>query len=237
MALPVQNTPVYSLTIPSSGKELKFRPFLVKEEKSLLLAQQSEEIRVMVDTLKGVIQSCAKSPIDVDALATFDLEYVFTQIRARSVGEVVEILVRCDTCESDDAKVKLNIDLTKIKVDIPENHNSKIGLFDDVGIKMKYPSLDVVNKIENISTEDAQAVFDIIVECIDYIYDSEQIYHAKEQSKEELSQFLENLTQDQFKKVQAFFETMPKLTQKIEYTCPTCSKKHEKVLEGLANFF
>ena len=239
MALPVQNTPVYTLTIPSTKQEVKFRPFLVKEEKALLVAQQSEEQQVMLDTLKEILQSCIKSPVDFDTLALFDIEYIFSQIRAKSVGEMVELTVRCDVCPEEDvkARVKLTFDLTKLEVKFPEGHQKKIPLFDDVGIVMKYPSLDIVKEMENLDQTDADQVFNIVVQCIDYIYDEEQVYYAKDSTKKELEQFLENLTQEQFRLVQNFFETMPKLSKQVAYDCPVCGHHHEKVVEGLSSFF
>ena len=149
MALPIQNTPVYTIKIPSTKKEIKFRPFLVKEEKALLVAQQSEDTQVMLDTLKEILRNCIKTPIEVDELALFDIEYIFSQIRAKSVGEVVELIVRCDKCPEEDekARVKLTFDLTKLNVTFPEGHNKKIALFDDVGVVMKYPSLEIMNDL------------------------------------------------------------------------------------------
>jgi hypothetical protein len=238
MALPINSTPIYTLTIPSTKKEIKYRPFLIKEEKSLLIAQQSEDTGVMVDSLKEVIKSCVQDKtINVDAFATFDLEYVFTQIRARSVGEVIDLTLKCDACTDENASATVKIDLLKLKVQTPENHTTKIELFDDVGITMKYPTMDVVKKLESLNTNDIDSVFNIVVECIDYIYNSTEVFAAKDQSKTELMDFLNNLTSDQFEKVQSFFETMPKLSHAIDYTCPVCKKEHHKVLEGLNSFF
>lgn len=237
MALPIQNTPVYTLKIPSTKQEVKYRPFLVKEEKALLVAQQSEDQMVMLDTLKEILKNCFKTPVDIDSLAMFDFEYIFSQIRAKSVGENVELIVRCDVCPDTDekARVKLTFDLTKLQVEFPEGHSKKIPLFDDVGVVMKYPSLSMVDKLQTVT--DAASVFDIVIGCIDYIYDNEEVHYAKDTSREELMEFLENLTQDQFKLVQGFFETMPKLSKHVTYDCPVCGHHHEKVVEGLNSFF
>lgn len=238
MALPVQNTPIYTTVIPSTKESIKFRPFLVKEQKTLLLAQQSEDINVMADTLKDVIRLCVKSNIDVEKLAIFDLEYIFSQIRAKSVGENVELLFSCDDCTDEKARVKISIDLTKLKVETDPLHQTKLDLFDDVGIVMKYPSINVLNVLEKYGVDaEIDLVFDIVCQCIDYIYDSKEVYRADEQTKEELTTFVNNLTTDQFNKIESFFETMPKLRQKVNYTCPMCSKEHNKVLEGLNSFF
>lgn len=239
MALPMQQAPIYTLEIPSTKDNLKYRPFLVKEQKALLLAQQSEDPIVMVDTLKQVIKSCAQTQVDVEKLAVFDLEYIFSQIRAKSVGEIVELFFFCDTCDDEKAKVKIGIDITKLKVETFPNHHVKIPLFGDVGVAMKYPNINVIKKIEKIGdvSSEVDLVFDIITECIDYIYDTSEVYYAKEQTKEELSDFVNNLTSEQFEKIENFFETMPKLQQKVSYRCPVCSKEHNKTLEGLNNFF
>jgi hypothetical protein len=238
MALPVQSTPTYNIAIPSTKENLKFRPFLVKEQKALLLAQQSEDASVMVDTLKGVIRSCAQSKVDVDKLAIFDLEYIFSQIRSKSVGENVDLIFSCDVCDDEKAKVKITIDLSKLQVETDPKHEQKIHLFDDVGIVMKYPSVNVINTMDKYGVDaEVDLVFDIVCECIDYIYDSKEVYHANEQTKEELQSFVNNLTSEQFEKIESFFETMPKLRQKVHYTCPVCSREHNKVLEGLNSFF
>jgi hypothetical protein len=239
MALPKQQAPIYTLEIPSTKDSLKYRPFLVKEQKALLLAQQSEDPVVMVDTLKQVIKSCAQTQFDIEKLAVFDLEYIFSQIRAKSVGEIVELFFFCDTCDDEKAKVKMSIDITKLKVETFPNHNVKIPLFGDVGVSMKYPSINVIKNLEKMGdvSSEVDLVFDIITECIDYIYDTSEIYYAKEQTKEELSEFVNNLTSEQFEKIENFFETMPKLQQKVTYRCPVCSKEHNKTLEGLNNFF
>lgn len=237
MALPVQNTPIYTIEIPSTKEKFKFRPFLVKEEKALMLSQQSEDIDVMTDTLKSVIESCAKSKIDVDSLATFDLEYIFCQIRAKSVGEIIELIFHCDTCEDDKAAVKLSFDITKIGVKFKEGHTKKIELFGDVGIVMKYPNIQTLNKLLNSNIDETDEITKIITECIDYIYDSEEIFYAREQTTEELVNFIENLTSEQFNKVQDFFATMPRMEEQVRYNCPVCGKEHNKILTGLSNFF
>lgn len=238
MALPMNTTPVYNMTIPSTGTQVKFHPFLVKQEKNLMLAMQSESEDVMVDTLKGIISDCIVDDIDPDSLATFDIEYVFAQLRAKSVGEVIDLIVKCDTCEEDTAKVKMAINIDDINVNIPEDHNKKIELWDGVGVIMKYPSFNIVKKLKDDPAKmSADDMFDIVIECMSMIYDSEQTYPIKEQSKEEVNSFLDNLTNDQFQKIQGFFETMPKLSHKIEWDCPVCQKHHKKSMEGLQSFF
>lgn len=237
MALPMNSTPTYKVEVPSTGEKISFRPFLIKEEKALLIAQQSEDQETMVETLKDVIKSCTFDKVNVEELALFDLEYLFTQIRGKSVGEEFELLFSCDTCEDEKAKVKITLDVNSIKIIKSENHTKKIELFGDVGVVMKYPNFNMIKKIEDINTTDFNAVFNIVADCIDYIYDTDQVYYSKETKREELLAFLENLTPEQFAKVQVFFETMPKLSTNVKYVCPVCSKMHDKNIEGLNNFF
>ena len=240
MALPMMNTPTYNMVVPSSGVSVKFRPFLVKEEKALLIAQQSEDLMVMVDTLKSVIKTCVLDSIDVNKLATFDLEYMFTQIRAKSVGEIIELIFPCDNDHGEDnekARVKVSIDLTTLQVEKDPDHTNKIDLFGDVGVMMKYPTMDIMRKLETLDEGNIDKIFDVVALSIDYIYQGEEIFYTKEQKHEEVLQFLNNLTSEQFIKIQNFFATMPRIKKEIEYTCPVCQKQHRKMLEGMQSFF
>lgn len=237
MALPMMKAPLYNTIIPSNKKEVKFRPFLVKEEKALLLAQQSEDPKVMINTLKSIIQNCIVDDVDPDKLAIFDYEYLFTQIRAKSVGEIVELMFLCDTCTDEKAKAPVNLDISKFVVEFPEGHSNKIELFDDVGIIMKNPNIDTLEKLEQVNDGDVNAIFDVVADCMESVYTTEEVFNTKDQTKQEVLDFLENLTQEQFKKVENFFLTMPKLRQKVEYDCPVCNKHHVKTMEGLESFF
>ena len=234
----MMNTPTYNMVVPSSGVSVKFRPFLVKEEKALLIAQQSEDLMVMVDTLKSVVKTCVLDTIDANKLATFDLEYMFTQIRAKSVGEIIELIFPCDNDHGEDnekARVKVSIDLTTLEVEKDSSHTNKIDLFGDVGVMMKYPTIDVMRKLDDSDSIDN--IFDVVAMSIDYIYQGDEIFYAKEQKHEEMLQFLNNLTSEQFVKIQNFFDTMPRIKKQIEYTCPVCQKQHKKMLEGMQSFF
>lgn len=237
MALPMNTAVTYNLTIPSTGQEVKYRPFLIKEEKALLVAQQSESPKIMMDTLKQVIKDCIKDQIDVENLATFDLEYIFLQLRAKSVGEIVELSLKCDTCEDPKAVAPVSIDLTGLQVEKNPEHTNKISLFGDVGVIMKYPSIETIEKLGSITDGDFDKLFDVVSQCIDSIYTNDEVFKTKEQTKQDVLDFLNNLTSDQFAKVQKFFETMPRLRKEISYTCPVCNKKHDKVLEGIGSFF
>lgn len=237
MTLPIRSTPTYNLTIPSSGKKVKYRPFLVKEEKALLIAQQSEDPVVMIDTIKDIIKSCVQEELDVDSLATFDIEYIFAQIRAVSVGEMVDLIFYCDTCTDEKAKVQVQFDLTKLKVEKSKDHTNNIKLYDGIGIVMKYPNIETITKLQNLDNAGIEQIFSIILDCVDYIYNSDQMFYAKDYHREELQKFLDSMTGEEFIKVQNFFETMPKIKQDVEYDCPVCGKHHHKVLEGIQSFF
>lgn len=234
--LPMQTLPVYSLTIPSTGKKIKFNPWLVKQEKALLIAQQSEDKEVMVSTLKQVITSCVLDKIDIDSFSTFDMEYVFTQIRSKSVGEEVDLIFKCKYCDDPKAKLKVTFDISKIEVVTPENHTKKIQLFDNVGVMMKYPTIESINTIDK-SGSDIDLIFKIIAECVDYIYDDEQIYHSSDMTSEDIDAFLSHLKSEQFVKLEEFFDTMPKMRHEVNYNCPVCGEKNTVVLEGMTSFF
>lgn len=237
MALPMMQAPIYNTIIPSTKKVIKFRPFLVKEEKALLLAQQSEDSLVMVDTLKSIISNCVVEDINPDELAIFDFEYLFTQIRAKSVGEKIELMLLCDTCTDENAKAPINLDLTKFEVVFPEGHDNKIQLSEDVGVVMKNPDLNMLNTLDKIKDGDVESTFNLIAGCVDYIYNTDQVFYLKEEPKQAIIDFLENLTQDQFRKIESFFSSIPKMSQKIEFDCPVCNAHHVKIMEGLQSFF
>ena len=239
--LPINTMPVYTTTIPSTKKIIKYRQFLVKEEKALLIAQESEEVGVLVDTVKSVIRSCTnvegQAPIDPDTLASFDIEYLFLQMRIVSVGELVDLKLACDTCTDEKAFATIHLDLRNAKIEQGEGHTPKIPLFDDVGVVMKYPTLNTVKGVETFLGHDLDQSFEIVADCIDYIYSGEEVFTAKETSRDELLKFLNNLTGEQFERIEAFYETMPRLKTYMNYKCPVCGKEHDKYLEGLSSFF
>jgi hypothetical protein len=237
MALPKQVTTVYNTTIPSTDQKIKFKPFLIKEHKALLMAQQSEDQKVMVDTLKEVARSCIMDKVDIDSLAIFDLQYLLLQIRAKSVGEMVDLIFSCDTCIDDKAKVKINFDLTKMEVTKNPEHNKKIKLYDETGMVLKYPNLDNITAFDQLDPDDIDGIFNLIIDSIDYIYQGNETYYAKEQTREDLTEFLDNLTSDQFASIVKFYETMPRLRQDVKYRCPVCMKEHNKYIEGIETFF
>lgn len=232
----MQVAPTYTLNIPSTNKQVKFRPFLVKDEKALLIAQQGEDLDVMVDTLKAVIVSCVLDPIDVNSLAIFDLEYIFSQIRAKSTGEISELTFTCGACDQKGNSVKVELDISKIEVVKNADHTNKIHLFDDVGVLMKYPTIDILKKMEN-GFDSVENIIDIVIDCVDIIYNSTEMFYAKELSKQEVTEFVENLTKEQFDKLENFFATMPKYQKRVEFNCPACGTHNSTMLEGIKSFF
>ena len=242
MALPAFDMPTYTVEIPSTGNTVRYRPFVVKEEKALLLAQQSDDPITMIETLKNVIRGCVQDEVDVEKLATFDLEYLFTNIRAKSVGETVDLYVKCgeESCKDNKkASVKMTFDITELKVEHNPDHTNKIELFGDVGVVMKYPNIQTLKKLKDLNPESGEVdiMFSIIADCIEYIFQGEDIYYANEQTREELEAFVGNLTSEQFIKVQSFLTTMPKLTKELHFKCPECGTEATRKLEGITSFF
>ena len=236
MALPTLDLPTYELKVPSTGKTIKYRPFLVKEEKVLLLALETGDDKAIQDAVKNLLKGCIVSRIKIENLSTFDLEYIFLKIRAAAVGEVVEMEVTC--LDDNETKVKYNLNLDEVEVVFPEGHSSKIMLTDDTGLIMKYPSFDrfvetsVSGKV--LSNDD---IFDIIAESIDQIFQGEEVYDSSTTSKKEFRQFVEQLTNKQFEELEKFFETAPKLSHQFVVTNPNTGVDSTFTIEGLANFF
>lgn len=240
MSLPVFTTPVYNLTIPSSQKEYKYRPFLVGDQKALMIAQQSDDPKVMFETLKQLIVSCAKSDIDVHSLSSFDVEYMFLQLRAVSQGEMVTLYFRCESDhgeEQDKAIAKVTVDIRDAKVETFSNHSSKIKLTDTTGVVMKYPTLDVLKKVKSQTSMTFDEMLHVTTQCIDYIYDAESVHSPQDYSQAELIAWLNTLTAQQFNEIQQFFKTMPRLRLYVNYECPLCHRQYNRYVEGLSSFF
>ena len=233
MTLPVINTPTYELVVPSTKETLVYRPFLVKEEKILLMAMEEEKDTQLNRALKQVVNNCTFEKVDVGKLPLFDLEYIFLRIRAKSVGEVAKIQVLCE--DDGETYVPVEIDLESIEVEFQEDHTTKIDLTDEIGIEMGYPTFEFLN-FKADQTEVNQ-LFDIIGSSIERVYEGETVYEKADFSKKDLKVFLESLTSEQFLKVQKFFETMPRLRHKLEVTNPKTKKVNEITLEGLQAFF
>ena len=229
MALPKLNTPTYELEVPSTDEKLKYRPFLVKEEKILMIAMESKDNAQIVNAVKDIVTSCTFEKLDIANLPMFDVEFIFLNIRAKSVGEVSKLRILCP----DDKKTyaSAEVDLTKVEVQVDDNHSNKIELTDSMGMIMTYPTIDSFTD-SGIQTIDANNMLDVIGSCILQIYEDngEKVFQAKDQTKKELTEFIESMNTSQFKQVQAFFDTMPKLKHTIKVKNPKTKKSSDVTL-------
>ena len=238
MPLPKIATPTYSMVLPSLEKEINYRPFLVKEEKLLVLALESEDTKQITQAIKAVLKSCVLTKgIKVESLPTFDIEYLFLNIRGKSVGEQLDVNIICP--DDEKTSVKVQIDLDDIKIIKNENHTNKIKLDKNLMMELKYPSLDEFIK-NNFDFKDENAMeqsFKLIASCIDKIYTDEEVWVAGDCTRKEITEFLESMNSQQFKKIEEFFTSMPKLSHTIKVKNPNTKVESEVVLEGLASFF
>ena len=238
MPLPKIATPTYTLELPSLEKEINYRPFLVKEEKLLVLALESEDNKQITTAIKTVIKNCISTKgIKVETLPTFDIEYLFLNIRGKSVGEELEVNIICP--DDEKTQVPVTIDLDDIQVQKYDDHENQIKIDENIMMEMAYPSLDQFIK-NNFEFDEKNAMaqsFELIAQCIDKIYTEEEVWASADCTKKEMNEFLESMNSTQFKEIEKFFETMPKLSHTIQVTNPKTKKKSEVVLEGLASFF
>ena len=237
MPLPKISTPSYELELPSTGETITYRPFLVREEKLLVLAMESENQKDISRAIKEVLKSCIKSNVKVDTLPTFDIEYLFLNIRGKSVGETLEVNVICP--DDGETTVAVDIDLDLIQVEKSDDHSNKIKLDANLMMEMKYPSLDqfIKNNFDFKEENQMDQSFALIATCIDKIYSEEEVWATADCTKKEVNEFLESMNSSQFKEIEKFFETMPKLQHTVQVTNPKTKVKNEVVLEGLASFF
>ena len=238
MPLPKIATPIYELELPSTEQTIQYRPFLVREEKVLVIALESEDTKQITNAIKSVIKNCILTKgIKVEELPTFDIEYLFLNIRGKSVGEELEVNVICPDDGETQVPVKINLD--DIKVEKPEDHTNKIKVDSNIMMEMKYPSLDqfIKNNFDASNKNAMDQSFDLISACIDKIYSQDEVWSASDVTKKELSDFLESMNSTQFKGIEKFFETMPKLSHTIKVSNPVTQVESEVVLEGLASFF
>ena len=237
MPLPSIATPTYSLILPSTKEEITYRPFLVREEKLLVLALEGEDQKEISTAIKSVLQACVKSKIDIQKLPTFDIEYLFLNIRGKSVGEEVEVNIIAPDDGKTSIPVKINLD--DISVKEFDGHDKFIKLDDNLMMEMKYPSLDqfIQNNFDFSVKSSTEQTFDLVAGCIDKVYNDEETWDAGDFSKKEMSEFLDQMNSQQFKKVEKFFETMPKLSHEITVKNPKTKKSSKVVLEGLSSFF
>jgi len=240
MPLPKIATPSYELELPSTGKTIQYRPFLVKEEKLLVIALESEDTKQITNAIKAVIRACILTKgVKVESLPTFDIEFLFLNIRGKSVGEEIDVNLICP--DDNETEVNVSINLDDIQVQKPEGHSNQIKLDNNLMMELKYPSLNEFIK-NNFDPNDAGAnameqSFDLIGSCISKIYNEDEVWVAADCSKKEINDFLDSMNSNQFKEIESFFETMPKLTHVVNVTNPKTKVKSDVVLEGLASFF
>jgi len=238
MPLPKISTPTYEVELPSTGETIQYRPFLVKEEKVLVIALESEDTKQITNAIKTVIKNCILSKgVKVETLPTFDIEYLFLNIRGKSVGEEIEVNIICPDDEETTTTVTLNLD--DIKVQKNEDHTNKIRVDKSIMMEMKYPSLEqfIKTNFDSSNTNAMDQSFELIASCIDKIYTEDEVWSTADVTKKELNEFLEQMNSSQFKEIEKFFETMPKLSHKVKVTNPKTQVESEVILEGLASFF
>lgn len=230
--LPVIETPIFELTLPSSGKKYNYRPFLVKEQKALLVAQESGEKTAVRETLFSVIDACMFNKVSSKTLADFDVDYIFVKLRAKSIGETIELEIRCDNCETKNPYV-LNLD--QIEAHRIDGHSNKIFITENIGVTMRYPTFEEVEYLKNNNS--IETVYETIVKCIDIIFDHDTVTLSKDISFTEISDWLDNLNQNHYDKFEHFFNTQPKIKTDIKFDCTNCNTKNHLVVEGIEDFF
>ena len=233
MNLPIIQTPTYELKLISIDEPVEYRPFLVKEEKLLLTAMEGNDPNEVIRAVKQILINCTITEIDVESLPTFDMEYLFLNIRSKSIGETSDIIINCQTCEEG---IPISIELDDIKPTMDESHTPQIKLNDELTIEMKYPTMQNITQFSQEETSTEQT-FKMIEESIFAIYDSENVYYLEDFPKSESEKFINSLTQEQFLSIANFFNTMPTLTKEVEYTCNKCDASNTMILSGLQSFF
>ena len=235
MTLPKINAPEYSLVVPSTKVEVKYRPFLVKEEKLLLIAQETGDEKALYTAIKNLIHNCCHGQLDVDTMPLFDVEYVFLQLRSKSVGEFADVLVICP--DDNETEVKVKVNLNELTVELPSKDHNKIKLTDDIGIVMAYPNLASVLLTADKNKNASDIMFDTILECMFQIWQGEEVFAATDYSHKEKLDFIDSLSHDQFEKIQQFFETMPSVKKEVEITNPNTKVVSKVDIEGMNSFF
>lgn len=232
MALPQIDIPIYEIQLVSNNQKVQYRPFLVKEKKVLMTASEGKSSDAAYLAIKQIVNNCTFGKIDVENLALFDLQFLFLKIRSKSIGEIADFKLQCSKCTKD---VLCSINFDEIKIQKDPEHEKKIMLNDKIGIMMKYPNMTLEKILESSKAEDIDT--NIILSCIDYVFDENEIYYAKDTSKEDLENLIDNLTEAQFEKIEKFFTTLPKLEHKISYTCNSCGYPDTYEVEDLYSFF
>ena len=237
MALPKIDAPTYELTLPSTDLKVKYRPFLVKEEKILLIAMETGKENEIYEATKQIVDSCTFNTLEVESLPMFDLEFIFLNIRARSVGEISKFKVICPDDKKTYADVE--VDLTKVEVQVDDEHTNTIIVDEDrkLGVVLKYPTMSILKSGTNIENANMDTIFNMLTTCVDHIFEGEKIYPAKDSTTAEIQEFFEGLSQENFSKIKVFFDTMPKVRHEIEVTNPVTNVKSKVTLQGLNDFF
>ena len=233
MALPKLESPTYTLEVPSTGEKVKFRPFLVKEQKILMMAEESKDDNQIYDAMETLISSCTFGKVDVKTVNLFDVEYIFLQLRAKSVGENVELNLLCP--DDNKTRVPTKVDLTKLDVDIGEGHTDKISLTNNITMHMKYPTLDNIKTIDKKGSE-TDSIFSILKSCIHEVHDGDTIYSRIDISDKDIDDFIDQFSTEQFEGVMKFFDTMPKVKMVVDITNPNTKVTSEITLEGMDSF-
>jgi len=245
MALPKIDLPTYEFELPSTGKMLKFRPFLVKEQKILLMALEAGKEIDIISAIKQIIKNCViEDDFSVDDLAPFDLEYFFINLRARSIGEKIALSFKCKNIVEEkecNNLMEFEHDILSAKIEKPPDHDKTIFFSKNVGVVMKYPSIQLAQDIainsKNKNRNTIDEAFDLIVQCVDYFFDKDNIFYVKEMNKKDVVEYLENIPKQSFDKIEKFFETAPKIVSFIEHKCKKCGFEHRIPMEGLVSFF
>ena len=237
--LPKLDVPIYNIKLISTGQDIRIRPFLVKEQKLFLMASETEDSKETINTIRQVLKNCILDEVDVDNLPTFDLEYLFMNLRARSVEEVVNLKYKCNNNIKNDkgeetvcnGSVEFDVNLLEVIPTTHAEHTNKFQLTEKIGICLRYPTFEMIQKYEGMDEND------IIVDCIEYLFDSEQIYYSKDSTRKELEEFVESMQQKDLEKIKVFFDTMPEIKKDVHFKCPKCGYEEDMVIRGLQNFF
>jgi hypothetical protein len=242
--LPKIDVPIYELNLISSGEKIKYRPFTVKEEKIFLMAQESSDVKTIIEATKQVINNCVLNEIDIDNLPIFDIEFIFLNLRAKSIGEVVNLKYKCNNKILDEetkeekscnAIVDVDLNLNEIIPSKNENHNNKIEITDSMGVVMKYPNIKILEKYDQ--KNEAESIIETIINCIYYIYDKENIFYIKDVNREEVVEFIDSMQTKDLQKFKDFFESLPKLQKELSFKCHKCKYEENVLVEGIESFF
>ena len=235
MALPQLNAARYTTVIPSTGQEIEYRPYLVKEEKILMLAMESNDQQQIVKAIKDVLDNCIyNEDVNINRLAMFDLEFLFLQLRSKSVGESVQLRAKCEKCDELTDTV---LDISEVKPPVQERDANVIELTKNIGITLRYPTIKDVEKFQEEDLKSMDGLVKLIIQLIDTIYDEDNVYDAEKESKKDLMDFIDGFNNEQFVRVAKFFETLPAMTHTLEFDCVSCGAKNETELRGLQSFF